>query len=85
MDCFNEMVNEGLAKTNGSEDEVRPNCSYRGYSSAGRATALQAVGQEFEPPYLHQRGMDTPENGVYLSGREDEILGIVNRNARRIV
>ena len=25
-----------------------------GYSSAGRAPALQAGGQEFEPPYLHQ-------------------------------
>ena len=24
-----------------------------GYSSAGRAPALQAGGQEFEPPYLH--------------------------------
>ena len=26
---------------------------YRGYSSVGRAPALQAGGQEFEPPYLH--------------------------------
>ena len=25
----------------------------RGYSSAGRAPALQAGGQEFDPPYLH--------------------------------
>ena len=25
-----------------------------GYSSAGRAPALQAGGQEFDPPYLHQ-------------------------------
>ncbi len=24
-----------------------------GYSSVGRAPALQAGGQEFEPPYLH--------------------------------
>jgi len=24
-----------------------------GYSSVGRASALQAEGQEFEPPYLH--------------------------------
>ena len=24
-----------------------------GYSSAGRAPALQAGGQEFDPPYLH--------------------------------
>ena len=27
-----------------------------GYSSAGRAPALQAGGQEFEPPYLHHMG-----------------------------
>ena len=27
----------------------------RGYSSAGRAPALQAGGQRFEPAYLHQR------------------------------
>ena len=42
----------------------------RGYSSAGRATALQAVGQEFEPPYLHQKGMDTLENKVYFLRKE---------------
>ena len=27
-----------------------------GYSSAGRAPALQAGGQRFDPVYLHQRG-----------------------------
>ena len=27
----------------------------RGYSSAGRAPALQAGGQRFDPDYLHQR------------------------------
>ena len=27
----------------------------RGYSSAGRAPALQAGGQRFDPAYLHQR------------------------------
>ena len=27
----------------------------RGCSSAGRAPALQAGGQEFDPPHLHQR------------------------------
>ena len=26
-----------------------------GYSSAGRAPALQAGGQEFDPPYLHHK------------------------------
>ena len=30
----------------------------RGYSSAGRAPALQAGGQEFDPPYLHQKNKD---------------------------
>jgi hypothetical protein len=27
---------------------------YRGYSSAGRAVALQAKGRQFDPDYLHQ-------------------------------
>ena len=30
------------------------NWSKRGYSSAGRAPALQAGGQRFDPVYLHQ-------------------------------
>ena len=46
---------------------------------------MQAVGQEFEPPYLHQERMDTLENKVYFLNKEVEILGIVNRNARKIV
>ena len=29
----------------------------RGYSSAGRAPALHAGGQEFDPPHLHQERM----------------------------
>ena len=28
-----------------------------GCSSAGRAPALQAGGQEFDPPHLHQKGI----------------------------
>ena len=32
-----------------------------GYSSAGRAPALQAGGQEFEPPYLHQERIGITE------------------------
>jgi hypothetical protein len=31
----------------------RGGTNIRGYSSVGRAVALQASGQEFEPPYLH--------------------------------
>ena len=30
-----------------------------GISSVGRASALQAEGQEFEPPILHQSWVDT--------------------------
>ena len=29
----------------------------RGYSSAGRAPALQAGGHRFDPDYLHQMGL----------------------------
>ena len=40
-----------------------------GYSSAGRAPALQAGGQRFDPAYLHQRFIGTeypsgPQNGL---------------------
>ena len=31
-----------------------------GYSSAGRAPALQAGGHRFEPDYLHQKTEDGP-------------------------
>ena len=34
----------------------------RGYSSAGRAPALQAGGQEFDPPHLHQRVKRNEQN-----------------------
>ena len=33
----------------------------RGCSSAGRAPALQAGGQEFDPPHLHQRASEDEE------------------------
>ncbi len=35
----------------------------RGYSSAGRAPALQAGGQRFEPAYLHQPARDGINRG----------------------
>ena len=40
-----------------SEVRVFPGPPFNGwgYSSAGRALALQARGQEFDPPYLHQK------------------------------
>ena len=34
-----------------------------GCSSAGRAPALQAGGQEFDPPHLHQRDEDKNKPG----------------------
>ena len=44
--------------TNGKHKERKelgPRDFSWGYSSAGRAPALQAGGQEFDPPYLHQK------------------------------
>ena len=39
-----------------------------GCSSAGRAPALQAGGQEFDPPHLHQTSKDVKTNiqSMYL-------------------
>ena len=37
----------------------------RGYSSAGRAPALQAGGQRFDPAYLHQRLEGNQRAGKY--------------------
>ena len=36
----------------------------RGCSSAGRASALHAEGQEFDPPHLHQLSLKKTEQGV---------------------
>ena len=36
--------------------KIRPNVLIWGYSSAGRAPALQAGGQRFDPAKLHQMG-----------------------------
>ena len=35
-----------------------------GYSSAGRAPALQAGGQRFDPVYLHHRARVRTESGI---------------------
>ena len=52
-----------ILKVHGSKDfrdfhkgiqGAEPENPQRGYSSAGRAPALQAGGQEFDSPYLHQ-------------------------------
>ena len=34
---------------------AKPSEKVRGFSSAGRAPALQAGGQRFDPVYLHQQ------------------------------
>ena len=39
----------------GPEKDFKEVKIIRGYSSAGRAPALQAGGQRFDPAYLHQR------------------------------
>ena len=45
---------EGLSKRKGKSGVPKPH-KIRGCSSAGRAPALHAGGQEFDPPHLHQR------------------------------
>ena len=49
--CVSEKVQKHLEKA--QKDKPKP-CK-RGCSSAGRAPALHAGGQEFDPPHLHQR------------------------------
>ena len=44
-----ERLSESLFNFQGPARDIR------GYSSAGRAPALQAGGQRFDPAYLHQR------------------------------
>ena len=39
----------------GTSKEAKPYARAWGCSSAGRAPALQAGGQEFDPPHLHQK------------------------------
>ena len=64
-----------------------------GYSSAGRAPALQAGGQRFDPAYLHHVGMDCaalhpPGGGYSLRSiippypRETTALGFTRRTRR---
>ena len=50
---------EGPVETGTSDKQIwnlHRNGKPWGYSSAGRAPALQAGGQEFEPLYLHHMG-----------------------------
>ena len=47
---------ESLFNLEGAGDEDCEKKIARGYSSAGRAPALQAGGRRFDPDYLHQNG-----------------------------
>ncbi len=42
----------------------------RGYSSAGRAPALQAGGQRFDPAYLHHK--NNPKKGILRKRLKNE-------------
>ena len=47
-----------------------------GCSSAGRAPALQAGGQEFDPPHLHQRflkGKQRAEGETKVTGSQTSV------------
>ena len=50
------LILRALERGNSEEEQTEALKAW-GYSSAGRAPALQAGGQEFEPPYLHQHGL----------------------------
>ena len=56
---------------------MRQKVTTRGCSSAGRAPALQAGGQEFDPPHLHQvtlcNSYSYLENWITRRSDEDEI------------
>ena len=47
-----------------------------GYSSVGRAPALQAGGHEFESRYLHADFFESPDSG---SGRDASLLAMTGR------
>ena len=49
------VFNKILLRCSGHLFSVRPSLTFWGYSSAGRAPALQAGGQRFDPAYLHQQ------------------------------
>ena len=52
----------------------------RGYSSAGRAPALQAVGQRFDPAYLHHEKQQLFNNG--LRNNEPNQYGLIAQPVR---
>ena len=52
----------------------------RGYSSAGRAPALQAGGQRFDPAYLHHEKQQLFNNG--LRNNEPNQYGLIAQLVR---
>ena len=52
----------------------------RGYSSAGRAPALQAGGQRFDPAYLHHEKQQLFNNG--LRNNEPTQYGLIAQPVR---
>ena len=52
----------------------------RGYSSAGRAPALQAGGQRFDPAYLHHEKQQIFNNG--LRNNEPNQYGLIAQPVR---
>ena len=52
----------------------------RGYSSAGRAPALQAGGQRFDPAYLHHEKQQLFDNG--LRNNEPNQYGLIAQPVR---
>ena len=52
----------------------------RGYSSAGRAPALQAGGQRFDPAYLHHEKQQLFNNG--LRNNEPNQYGLIAQTDR---
>ena len=60
---------------------AEPENPQRGYSSAGRAPALQAGGQEFDSPYLHQAERPGGQDGLPVKVSHGLIAQVVRAHA----
>ena len=67
-------VNDTLFNFQGPARDIR------GYSSAGRAPALQAGGQRFDPAYLHHEKQQLFNNG--LRNNEPNQYGLIAQPVR---
>ena len=68
------------------KDKFRGPCINRkveiwGCSSAGRAPALQAGGQEFDPPHLHQRASEDEETTTVAKKLHGLVAQVVRAHA----